>query len=59
MPVCGETRHEYQVVARCTDPSHPGATTLMYTTHATSIDKAAAKVQALLLDKRGPGYRIT
>ncbi|WP_346173530.1 hypothetical protein [Streptomyces cuspidosporus] len=46
-------------MARCTDPSHPGATTLMYTTHATSIDKAAAKVQALLLDKRGPGYRIT
>ncbi|MFB7534350.1 hypothetical protein ACFC0C_40320 [Streptomyces sp. NPDC056178] len=46
-------------MAGCTDPSHLGATTLIYTTHATSIDKAAAKVQALRLAKRTPGYRST
>ncbi|MBH1939112.1 hypothetical protein I5Q34_33470 [Streptomyces sp. AV19] len=53
------TQHPYQVVARCTDASHPGATTLIYTTHAASIEKAAAKVQALRLAKMTPGlYRI-
>ncbi|MEU9321407.1 hypothetical protein [Streptomyces sp. NPDC048295] len=53
-------QYEFQVVARCTDPSHPGATTLIYTTHATSIEEAAAKVQALRLAKMTPGlYRIT
>ncbi|MFI6864335.1 hypothetical protein ACIBKZ_31330 [Streptomyces sp. NPDC050421] len=36
-------------MARRTDPSHPGATTLIYTTHATSLEKAAAQVQALHL----------
>ncbi len=40
------TTHEYQVVARCTEPSHPGATTLIYTTHATSIQEATAKVRS-------------
>lgn len=37
------TKHEYQVVARCTDPSRPGATTLIYTTHAASIEEARWK----------------
>ncbi|MFC8209064.1 MULTISPECIES: hypothetical protein [Streptomyces] len=54
------TKHEYQVVARCTDPSHPGATTLIYTAHAVSIQEATAKVQKLRIDKMTPGlYRIT
>ncbi|MGW8985181.1 hypothetical protein ACWGQ9_21250 [Streptomyces parvus] len=54
------TKHEYQVVARCTDPSHPGATTLIYTTHAASIQEATAKVQKLRIDKMTPDlYRIT
>ncbi|MFH8753971.1 hypothetical protein ACH4GK_42715 [Streptomyces rimosus] len=54
------TKHDYQVVARCTDPSHPGATTLIYTTHAASIEEATAKVQKLRIDKMPRGlYRIT
>ncbi|MFD5110507.1 hypothetical protein [Streptomyces cinereoruber] len=54
------TQHDYQVVARCTDPSHPGATTLIYTTHAASIQEATAKVQKLRIDKMTPGlYLIT
>lgn len=40
------TRHPYEVAARCTDPSHPGATTLIRSTHATSNEEAAAKVRA-------------
>ncbi|MHA4819482.1 hypothetical protein ACXZ65_34595 [Streptomyces aculeolatus] len=55
------TQHTYQVAARCTDPSHPGATTLIYTTHATSTEEAARKIQALCLDRMSsPGlYRVT
>lgn len=54
------TKHEYQVAARCTDPSHPGATTLIYTTHAASIQEATARVQKLRIDQMPPGlYRIT
>lgn len=54
------TKHAYQVVARCTAPSHPGATTLIYTTHATSTEEATAKVQTLRLAKMTPGLcRIT
>ncbi|MFJ8148637.1 hypothetical protein ACIQ6R_26790 [Streptomyces sp. NPDC096048] len=54
------TRHPYQVVARCTDPSYPGTTPLICTTHATSIEEAAAKVQAPRLAKMALGlYRIT
>ncbi|MFK8851499.1 hypothetical protein [Streptomyces sp. Ac-502] len=48
-------QHPYQVVARCTDASHPGATTLIYTTHATSVEEAAAKVHALRLSKMTSG----
>lgn len=54
------TKHEYQVVARCTHPSHPGPVTLIYTAHAVSIREATAKVQKLRIDKITPGlYRIT
>ncbi|MFF2331712.1 MULTISPECIES: hypothetical protein [unclassified Streptomyces] len=53
-------KHDYQVVARCTDPFYPGATTLIYTTHAASIQEATAKVQKLRIGKMAPGlYRIT
>ncbi|MBT1185200.1 hypothetical protein HET69_14555 [Streptomyces sp. CJ_13] len=53
------TTHDYQVVARCTSPSHLGATTWIYT-HATSIQEATAKVQKLRIDRMTPGlYRIT
>lgn len=54
------TKHTYQVVARCAAPSHPGATTLIYTAHAASIQGATATVQKLRIDKMAPGlYRIT
>ncbi|MER7322710.1 hypothetical protein ABZ697_25115 [Streptomyces albidoflavus] len=41
-------------------PVSPGRTTLIYTTHAVSIQEATAKVQKLRIDKMPPGlYRIT
>ncbi|MFJ2217806.1 hypothetical protein ACIQVO_36695 [Streptomyces sp. NPDC101062] len=39
-----ERRGEYQVLARCTDPEHPGASDLLNRATATSVEEAVVKV---------------